>query len=137
MLIQIRNRLKGKKAQNTLEYAALIAVIVGAIIAVNAYMKRGVQGQLRSAADDIGTQYDIEKGGYHKKTDLTGTEITHSVMGKTTELSSKVTLPNLTWVEKDATVAEGTEAQWTKQTAPRTIKEQVTTDKEADADSVE
>lgn len=50
-------RLKKRCGQSTLEYAILIAVVVGGLIAMQAYVKRGVQGRLRGAADDIGSQY--------------------------------------------------------------------------------
>lgn len=46
-----------KRGQSTLEYAVIIAVIVGALIAMQVYIKRGVQGRLRQAADDIGEQF--------------------------------------------------------------------------------
>jgi uncharacterized protein (UPF0333 family) len=50
--------LLNKKAQNTLEYALLIAVVVGAFVIMQIYGKRGVEGKLRSSADDIGSQFD-------------------------------------------------------------------------------
>jgi hypothetical protein len=46
-----------KRAQSTLEYAVLIIVIIGALLSIQVYLKRGVQGRLKSAADDIGDQY--------------------------------------------------------------------------------
>lgn len=46
-----------EKGQSTLEYALLIAVIVAGLIAMQVYMKRGVQGKLRSSTDSIGEQY--------------------------------------------------------------------------------
>ena len=49
--------LKRLKGQSTLEYALIIAVIVGALLAMQVYFKRGVQGKLREATDDIGGQY--------------------------------------------------------------------------------
>ncbi len=45
------------RGQSTVEYAILIAVVVSALLAMQIYMKRGVQGKLRSATDDIGAQY--------------------------------------------------------------------------------
>jgi uncharacterized membrane protein YeaQ/YmgE (transglycosylase-associated protein family) len=77
-------RLRRTKAQSTLEYAAIIAVVVGAIIALNIYMKRGVEGQLRGAADDVGAQYDINSGSHYSHTRLGAgqTEIQRSMMGK-------------------------------------------------------
>ncbi|MBI3319019.1 MAG: hypothetical protein HYZ89_00300 [Candidatus Omnitrophica bacterium] len=44
-------------AQATLEYAVVIAVIVAALLAMQIYMKRGVQGKLRDATDQVGEQY--------------------------------------------------------------------------------
>ncbi len=49
--------LKRSKGQSTLEYALIIAVVVGALLAMQSYMKRGVQGKLREATDDVGSQY--------------------------------------------------------------------------------
>ena len=49
--------LNQKRGQSTLEYAVLIVVIIGALLTIQMYIKRGVQGRLKSAADDIGDQY--------------------------------------------------------------------------------
>lgn len=49
--------LKRLKGQGTLEYALIIAVVVGALLAMRTYMTRSVQGKLREATDDIGSQY--------------------------------------------------------------------------------
>jgi Flp pilus assembly pilin Flp len=49
--------LNQKRGQSTLEYAVLIVVIIGALLAMQAYIKKGVQGRLKSAADDIGDQF--------------------------------------------------------------------------------
>ena len=51
-------RLFNKKAQSTLEYAILIAVVVGALIGMQTYVKRGLQGRLRTATDDLGSQFE-------------------------------------------------------------------------------
>jgi len=49
-------RLK-KKGQSTLEFAILIVVIIGALIAMQTFIKRGYQGRLRNASDDMGEQF--------------------------------------------------------------------------------
>ena len=49
--------LNQRRGQSTLEYAVLIVVIIGALLTLQVYIKRGVQGRFRSAADDIGDQY--------------------------------------------------------------------------------
>jgi uncharacterized protein (UPF0333 family) len=48
-----------KKGQSTLEYAILIIIIIGALMSIQVYIKRGVQGRLKQAADDIGDQYSV------------------------------------------------------------------------------
>ncbi len=50
-------RIFYRNGQSTLEYAILIAVVVGGLIGMQTYVKRGLQGRLRDAADDIGSQY--------------------------------------------------------------------------------
>lgn len=46
-----------RKGQSTLEYALIIAVVLGGLLAMQNYMRRGVEGKLRSSTDSIGTQY--------------------------------------------------------------------------------
>ena len=46
-----------KKGQSTLEYAILIIIIMAALLSIQMYIKRGVQGRFKSAADDIGDQF--------------------------------------------------------------------------------
>lgn len=48
---------KRKKGQSTLEYAVLIIIIIGALLSIQVYIKRGIQGRLKSATDDIGDQF--------------------------------------------------------------------------------
>jgi hypothetical protein len=47
-----------KKGQSVMETAVLVLVIVGALIAMQIYLKRGIQGRLRGGVDSIGEQYD-------------------------------------------------------------------------------
>jgi len=47
----------GRGGQSTLEYAILIIIIIGALLSIQVYIKRGIQGRLKSAADDIGDQF--------------------------------------------------------------------------------
>jgi len=63
MLMKIRN----PKGQSTLEYAILIVIIVGALITLQIYIKRGLQGRLKSATDDIVEQYSqSDAANYHR-----------------------------------------------------------------------
>ena len=71
-----------KKAQSTLEYAALIAVVVAAMLAMHLYFQRGLEGRMRSSSDDVGDQYDIDKGGYRSRSSLQGDRTEINVKGK-------------------------------------------------------
>lgn len=42
-----------RRAQSTLEYAVLISVMVAALVAMQAYLKRGMQGRLRGYAEQL------------------------------------------------------------------------------------
>lgn len=46
-----------KRGQSTLEYAVLIVVIIAALVAMQVYLKRGLQGRMRESADQIGDQF--------------------------------------------------------------------------------
>lgn len=55
---------QGRRAQSTLEYAVLLAVVVAAILGIQVYSKRAVQGRLRQTADQIGAQWDAKQTKY-------------------------------------------------------------------------
>ncbi len=48
---------KHTKGQSTVEYAVTVAVVIGALLAMQGYMKRGVMGRARTATDQIGEQF--------------------------------------------------------------------------------
>ena len=52
-----RARSMFQKGQSTLEYAVLIAVVVGACLVMQIYMKRGVSGKLREGTDRVGEPF--------------------------------------------------------------------------------
>jgi len=77
----MRRRIKG---QSILEYAMIIAVVVGALLAMQIYMKRGLQGKLRESADQIGEQFDAENTTINRTTTRTGTTTETVKAGETT-----------------------------------------------------
>lgn len=76
--------LKRIKGQSTLEYAMVIAVVVGALLAIQIYMKRGLQGKLRESTDQIGQQFDAQKTTINRQTTHTGTTVDTVRAGVTT-----------------------------------------------------
>lgn len=70
--------LRNKKAQNTAEYAILIALVIAAAMAIQTYVKRGLQGRVHDAVakyatdtSTIGTTGQYEP--YYLKSDYTTT----------------------------------------------------------------
>lgn len=47
-----------KRGQTVLEYIVLIIIVLGALLAISNYFKRGLQGRWKAAMDDMGDQYD-------------------------------------------------------------------------------
>ena len=41
-----------------MEYAVVIIVILGVLIAMQKYVKRGIQGRWKASVDELGEQYD-------------------------------------------------------------------------------
>lgn len=58
MLMFIRKRLLpvGKKGQNTAEYAILIGIVIASFIAIQTYVKRGIQSRMRDEFDILAGQ---------------------------------------------------------------------------------
>jgi hypothetical protein len=46
-------RFLSKRAQSTAEYAIVIALVIGAAVAMQIYVKRGLQGGMRFATDKL------------------------------------------------------------------------------------
>lgn len=45
--------LRSKRAQNTMEYAILISVVIGVFTAMQIYMRRGLQARVKAGADNV------------------------------------------------------------------------------------
>ncbi len=56
-------KLNSRRGQNTAEYAILIGVIVAAAIAMQIYIRRGMQARIKDAVDFARTG-DDDSGGY-------------------------------------------------------------------------
>lgn len=75
---------KKSKAQSILEYATLIAVVAGALLAMQIYLKRSTQGRLRGASDEIGAQFDAESATIISNRTHTGNTVEVTAIGETT-----------------------------------------------------
>ena len=50
--------MRNRKGQTILEYTVILIIILGVLVAMKDYIKRGIQGRWKSATDDLGEQYD-------------------------------------------------------------------------------
>lgn len=92
-------RLSRKRAQTTLEYAILICVIVGGLVAMQVYLKRGYQGKLKEGADSMGQQFSPGN--------TTASYITNSFTNSTETVGSdQVTITNIHLQETNRLVNE-------------------------------
>jgi hypothetical protein len=65
---------KGKKGQSAVEYSTLLIVLIGAFLAMQNYVKRGVQGRWKASIDELGDQYDPR---------VANTDLRHTVFSST------------------------------------------------------
>ena len=81
-----------KKGQSTLEYAVVIVVVLAALLAIQVYVRRSIQGKLRSSTDSIGEQYSAGNTTSKYTTSQTGNMATQEKFGLTKGVSrSEVT----------------------------------------------
>jgi hypothetical protein len=76
---------RGFRGQSVLETTLLFSIITFALIAMQVYVKRAVQGRVRSGMDSIGTQYDPERSSSnatttHSSSTTTTTNTTPTMM---------------------------------------------------------
>lgn len=67
--------VKNKTGQSALEFTLVLLVVIAAIVAMQIYMKRAVEGKLRSNTDSIGEQFEADNTAWTITTNNTGTTI--------------------------------------------------------------
>lgn len=63
-----------KKGQSALELTMMVVILIGALIAMQNYFKRGIQGRMKASVDGLGEQYDPMN---------TAVDIRHNISGQT------------------------------------------------------
>lgn len=77
--------------QTTLEYIFLVVIVVAALISMQMYIKRGLQGRAKSSADDIGQQYGTTTNHWVKTTKHSKTTDTLNPKGSSTHVTDEST----------------------------------------------
>ncbi len=107
--------LRQKKGQSTVEYAVLIVIVIAALLTIQVYIKRGIQGKLKSSADDIGDQYSEGNTNVIKRTKTHGVvQDTFGKVGAAGQGVSKSTLmgDESTNTEERSVVANDVQEYW-------------------------
>ena len=97
------------KGQSTLEYAVLIIIVIGALLSIQVYIKRGIQGRLKSAADDIGDQYSVGNTNVSISTSTTSNTHDTFVFGVT---NSTLLAPETTTTTRNQLVTNAVQEFW-------------------------
>ena len=111
--------LRKMKGQSTLEYAVLIIIIIGALLSIQVYVKRAVQGRMRSSADDIGEQYSDGNQNY-TKTSASHSETEDTFINGVTK--SKLTAPETSNTTINSSIINTQQEFWGK-TQPNSSEE--------------
>jgi Flp pilus assembly pilin Flp len=104
-------RLNREDGQTFIEYTAVIACIIAALVAMQFYVKRALQGRLRSAADQIGEQYEPGKMSGSVTTTINRDISTEVNAEQPVEVEGKDGYATLRTevINKDETIRRGTE----------------------------
>ena len=85
----LRNFLKNRKAQNTAEYALLIALVVAGVIAMQTYAQRALQARIQSASiyleqqtSTIGTATQYEPYYLNSQYNVTDNSVDNKRLGQ-------------------------------------------------------
>ena len=98
-MLRMLKKRKGKKGQSTIEYVVLIMIVIGVLISIQVYIKRAVQGRMKSSSDDVGDQYSPGNTNVFRQTHTTG---------KTRETASGLAGSRTTFVDPEVTTINAT-----------------------------
>jgi len=77
---------RSSKAQSVAEYVILIGLVSLALIGMQVYMKRGIQGVVKAASDELGPQENTQVLINFNRQQTTDSEIKESTTGSITRL---------------------------------------------------
>ena len=104
------NKLSHPKAQTLVEYIVLLTVVLGVFIAMQVYVKRSLQGRMKSFVDDLGEQYDPRVAGTdinHTISSITSTQVDAHEDGRGGILTTRTDRTNSNETVEGYTTIEG------------------------------
>ncbi len=100
--------LKLRQGQSVLEYAILMVIVIAALLSLQVYIKRGLQGRLKSSTDEIGDGYSQAQGANYVKVTYTRSNTTEDLKAGTT----MTTMRKPTFTQSNATIGTNTEGEY-------------------------
>jgi len=91
-----------KNGQSTLEFVVLFVVVIAALVAMQVYLKRGIQGRLRESSDQLGQQFSPGRTTSNIKTDTFSNFLEENNTGGAANGETKVTYNNQ-WQDQSGT----------------------------------
>lgn len=119
--------LRDKKAQNTMEYALLIALVVGVFSAMQIYVRRGLQARLKGGVDSLPDVVLSQSG--NETSGIFG-NLTQYEPYYTREGAYNITTVSSEGVERGALTEEGGMRELGNATTSRSGTQQITGSKE-------
>lgn len=92
--------------QTILEYATLTVCVIAALLTMNVYVKRGMQGRLRQVADELGSQYDPRSTESDEVITTLNSNVTTYVSTRQGADNRLETTTNITSVEEESRSGE-------------------------------
>jgi len=81
-----------RKAQGATEYAIFIAAVLAGLLALQVYYSRAVKGKVKSSAESIGEQFELNTANYTTTTASASGQTSAVNTGKAGEWSNTTTL---------------------------------------------
>ena len=101
--------LRKRKGQSSMELVIIMIIVMAALLSIQVYLKRGVQGRLRSAADDVGDQYSA--GNTNVRKVVTVSSNTREVQNGGTQTTNMNT-PEVTTTNRTQNIVNLTQEYW-------------------------
>jgi len=82
-----------RKGQSILEYAILLAVVIAVLLIMQAFVKRGYQGSLKTSSDKMGEQFSASGTTIKDERTMADPQDIVTEVGTTTSMMGQFTLP--------------------------------------------
>ena len=119
-------KLFKRSGQSTAEYAILIGLVVGVLVVMQTYIKRGIQGKVRDASDTFAQQISVQGENWKKiggDTSVVYTEDSDYKQYEFEKYSAQRTRETLEGTETTESIAKGDEGKVKRDIVDKTVQQ--------------